>query len=167
MPTYKETGSTKHNKWVGVFYYIWVGNHTRKVWDITKILKQPPAERQWGPVNSFHFWGEPEYGYYHASDPFVIRHDMQMLANAGVDFIFLDATNARTYPETVLSICRVIRKMRSQGIAAPSICYLTNTRSGETINKIYDELYAKNLYPDLWFHWQEKPLILGILMTQN
>jgi hypothetical protein len=161
LPAHEAVGAPRHDKWVGVFYYIWVGNHSRKVWDITEILKQPKAERQWGPQNSFHFWGEPEYGYYHASDPFVIRHDMQMLANAGVDFIFFDVTNARTYPETVLSVCEVISQMRAQGIAAPSLCYLTNTQSGETMNKIYDELYAKGLYEDLWFHWQGKPLILG------
>lgn len=161
LPTYAEVGAPRPDKLVGVFYYIWVGNHTRKVWDITEILKQPKAVRQWGPQNSFHFWGEPEYGYYHASDPFVIRHDMQMLANAGVDFIFLDVTNARTYPETVLSVCKVISQMRTQGIAAPSLCYLTNSKSGETMNKIYDEFYAQGLYQDLWFRWQGKPLILG------
>ena len=37
-----------------------------------------------------HFGFEPEYGYFHASDPWVLRHDMQMLANADVDFLFID-----------------------------------------------------------------------------
>ena len=29
------------------------------------------------------------------------------------------------------------------------------------VKNLYETLYAKNLYPDLWFRWQGKPLILG------
>ena len=47
------------------------------------------------------FWGEPEYGYFRAGDPFVIRHDLQMLSNADIDFIFFDVTNAVTYLDVV------------------------------------------------------------------
>jgi len=161
LPTYEEVGGVRPDKWVGMFYYVWVGNHNRSVHDITKILNQKPGERQWGKMNQFHFWGEPEYGYYHASDPWVIRHDMQMLAHAGIDFIFFDVTNGVSYPETVLAVCEVIAEMRAQGIAAPLISFCTNSRSGLTMNKIYEELYSKGLYSDLWFKWDGKPLMLG------
>ena len=161
LPTHDEVGDERPDKLVGMFYYIWVGNHTRKVHDLTEILQQPPDRREWGGEHQFHFWGEPEYGYYHASDPWVIRRDMQMLVNAGVDFIFFDVTNALTYPETVLAACKVISGMRAQGIAAPLISFCTNSRSGQTMNKVFDELYSKGLYADLWFKWDGKPLILG------
>lgn len=47
------------------------------------------------------------------------------------------------------------------GTPTPDICFLTNTNSGKTINAIYDELYSKELYKDLWFYWNGKPLIMG------
>lgn len=161
LPTYAETGDLRGDRWVGMFYYIWVGNHTRKVFDISKIIQDPKADRKWGPVNQFHFWGEPEYGYYHASDPWVIRHDMSMLANAGVDFIHFDTTNGPLYLNTVEAVCEVIAQMRSEGLHAPSITFTTNANSGRTMNEVYDEFYAKKRYQDLWFRWQGKPLMLG------
>ncbi len=161
LPGYAEVGDIRPDKRVGMFYYVWVGNHTPRVYNISEILKQDPADRSWGGVSEFHFWGEPEVGYYHASDPWVIRRDMQMLAHAGVDFIFFDVTNALTYPDTVRQVCEVIRHMRTEGIAAPDICYLTNSKSGRTMNTVYDELYSRKLYSDLWFHWQGKPLLMG------
>lgn len=161
LVTYEDAGDARPDKLVGMFYYIWVGNHTQKVYNITEILKQPEGEREWGNPQDFHFWDEPEYGYYHASDPWVIRHDMQMLANSGVDFIFFDVTNALIYLDSVLAVCEVIEQMHSEGIAAPEVSFLTNTRSGETMNKVYDEFYSKGLYKDIWFGWEGKPFILG------
>ena len=161
LPTHADVGDVRPDKRVGVFYYLWVGNHTRKVHDITEIIKQPKGRREWGAKEAFHFWGEPEYGYYHASDPWVIRRDMQMLANAGVDFIYFDTTNAVLYPETVLAVCRVIARMRKEGIAAPSICYTTYWNSGKAMNGAYDHIYAENRFPEVWFRWEGKPLIFG------
>lgn len=158
---YAQTTDLRPGKLVGLFYYVWVGNHTQKVQDITEILKAEPGQRPWGQRNSFHFWGEPEYGYHHASDPWVIRRDMQMLANAGIDFIFFDVTNALIYLDTVQQVLKVSAQMREDGIATPAICFLTNSKSGRTMNLIYDEVYAKDLYPGLWFQWQGKPLIMG------
>jgi len=91
--TFDVAGPLKKNKKVGVFYYIWHGYHSKKVYDITKILKEPKGKRKWGPKGKFHFWGEPEQGYYNANDPWVLRRDLQMLTNAKVDFIYLDVTN--------------------------------------------------------------------------
>lgn len=162
LPTYEDVGDLRPDKKVGVFYYIWVGNHTRKVFDISEIIKEPvDSKRKWGQINSFHFWGEPEYGYYHASDPFVIWKDMQMLVNAKVDFIYFDTTNAQTYNTTVLAVAKTISDMRKIGIPAPKLSFLTNSHSGRTMNKIYDFFYSKNLYPDTWYYRDGKPLILG------
>ena len=40
------------------------------------------------------------------------------------------------------------------------IAFLVNARAGETAEKIYHDLYQKNLFPELWFKWQGKPLLL-------
>ncbi|MFC1766045.1 hypothetical protein ACFL6U_28700 [Planctomycetota bacterium] len=158
---YGQVQDVRPGKLVGLFYYVWVGNHTQTVLDITEILKAEPGQRPWGKEHSFHFWGEPEYGYYHASDPWVIRRDMQMLTNAGIDFIFFDVTNALTYSDTVKQVLKTSAQMRQEGIRTPAVCFLTNSRSGRTMNKVYDEIYGPSLHPELWFRWQGKPLIMG------
>ena len=161
LPDYEDVGSRKKDKIVGMFYYLWHGAHGDKVYDISKILLNPPNELNWGPELSYHFWAEPEYGYFRAGDPFVIRHDMQMLANADIDFIFFDVTNAVTYLDVVEVVCEVSLEMRKKGTKTPQICFSTNANSGKIINQIHDEFYAKGKYQDLWFYWDGKPLIMG------
>jgi len=53
-------------------------------------------------------------------------------------------------------------QMRKEGINTPQIIFTTNSFSGKTMNKLYDEFYAFSLFDDLWFKWEGKPLILGI-----
>ena len=167
LPSFDEAGAKRDNKIVGVFYYTWQGYHGNKVYDITKILTQYPADPLsnsnpgWGGPGAFHFWGEPEQGYYRAEDPWVIRRDMQMLSNAHVDFIYIDATNSFTYLETVKTLCEVSLQMRLEGIYTPQIAFTTNSNSGQTINSLYDEFYAQDLFSELWFKWNGKPLMLG------
>ena len=161
LPLVGETGTRREDKLVGVFYYIWMGTHGQQVKDITELLKKPKAERDWGPVGSFHFWGEPEQGYFRSEDPWVLRRDLQMLTNAGVDFLFFDVTNAVLYLDVVEEFCRVSSQMREEGIPTPDFCFTTNARSGSTMNRLFNQFYSKGEYRDLWFFWDGKPLILG------
>lgn len=41
LPDFKRTGPVKNGKWVGLFYYIWIGGHTPTdtIYDITKSLQ--------------------------------------------------------------------------------------------------------------------------------
>ncbi len=163
LPGHEDVGKRREGKAVGIFYFVWIGNHAQQVYDCTQILKADPKNPEWGPENATHFWGEPEYGYFHSSDPWVIRRDMQMLANADIDFIYLDCTNALVYEKTVEVLLEVIAEMRGEGIAAPQVVFTTNARSGETMNRIYDHFYTKKENDSLWFEWEGKPLILGIV----
>jgi hypothetical protein len=86
---------------------------------------------------------------------------LQMLSNAHVDFIFIDATNCFTYLETVTTLCEISMQMRSEGIYTPQIVFTTNSCGGVTMNYLYDQFYSLSLYDELWFHWNGKPLILG------
>jgi len=162
LPNHRDTGPRRAGKHVGVFYFVWVGSHTQKVYDNSKILQKAQSARKWGPFGATHFWGEPEQGYFHASDPWVIRRDMQMLVNADVDFIFLDVTNTLIYAKTVDQLLKVIKQMRKEGIPAPGVVFMTNTRSGRTINRIYDRFYKDPKHRGLWFAWAGRPLIFGI-----
>ncbi len=163
LPDYNQTGPVKNDKWVGLFYYIWHSGHapTDTIYDITQILKKDPINPEYGPKGQFHYWGEPEAGYYHAGDPWVIRRNIAMMAAAGVDFIYFDVTNGFSYLPVVDTYCEISLEMRAKGINAPYISFMSNAKSGKMLNSLFDEFYSKQKYEELWFYWEGKPLIFG------
>jgi len=161
LPTFDQAGAARTGKYVGVFYFIWLGSHGDALYDITRILAADPLNPQFGPPGAFHWWGEPLFGYYRSDDQFVIRKHAQMLSDAAVDVIFLDVTNAFTYDQTYLTVCRVFEQLRRAGQNTPQIAFLANTSSAKVVQRLYDTFYSRNLYPDLWFRWQGKPLLLS------
>ena len=160
LPGYKECGPPRKDRYVGIFYFTW-HQPGPGPYDITKILADNPENPKWGPVNAFHHWGEPEMGYYLSEDPYVIRKHMMMLSEAGVDTLILDVTNAFTYTSTYMKLCEIMTELRKQGMRTPQLLFITHSASGRTVQKLYDEFYSKNLYPDLWFKCEGKPLILA------
>ncbi len=165
-------------KLVGVFYFLWQGQHgSNRIIDNSKLVKEHPeainSEEEWiaaggGNQQEFHFWGEPLLGYYSASDEWVFRKHVQMLTDAAVDFIVIDTTNAFTYSEPAKKLIGVWHEYLLQGFDVPQIAYYTNSCSADTVNRIYDEIYnnaeLKAKYPrldELWFRLDGKPLIIG------
>ena len=112
-------------------------------------------------MGSWNYWGEPFFGYYHPDDPWVIRKHAQMLSDAGVDVIILDATNAITYPNVYHAICQVYTDMRREGLSTPQIAFILHSNTTPTVQKLYDDLYGPNHYPERWFRWLGKPLLLA------
>ncbi|HET6455888.1 MAG TPA: hypothetical protein VFI02_15900, partial [Armatimonadota bacterium] len=162
LPGFKECGPPKKDKFVGIFYFTWLGQHsTTGPWDMTKIVAANPTDPKWGPEQHFHHWGESEVGYYVSTDEWVIRRHCRMLTQAGIDTIILDVTNSFTYTPVYMKICEIFTKMRSEGIQTPQMCFMAHSNEEATVQKLYDEFYAKNLYPELWFKWNGKPLILA------
>ena len=164
---------------VGIFYFLWQGEHgTDGHYDNNKIVKANPSavksELDWiasggGPLYVHHFWGEPLFGYYTSRDTWVMRKHLQMLTDAGIDFIVIDTTNAYTYTERVKQLISVWYEYLLDGVNVPKISFYTNSSSGVTINKLYNEIYTdKELnekYPrlsELWYNWDGKPMIVGI-----
>lgn len=157
-----EAPAARADRFVGIFYFLWHGGHgTAGPYDNSVLIAQNPRTPAFGPPSSFHWWGEPESGYFRAIDPWVIRRNLSMLQDAGVDVLFIDVTNAFTYPGEVRALCDVASAMRAEGNLTPQIAFLTHSRMAETINRLWDEIYFPNLYPDLWFRWQGKPMLLG------
>ena len=150
-------GPPRANKTVAVFYFL--ANHVRNVpvYDNTQLLAANPLDPQYGPINSPHWWSEPWLGYYQSDDPSVIRTHMAMLADAGVDVLIFDNTNGPTYPDVYLNICRVLEQMKSEGVKAPQIAFITGHGAENTL---LTNFYSQNLFPDLWFRWKGKPLML-------
>lgn len=66
----------------------------RKIFDTSKILRQPEAEREWGPIRWNHWVGEPVEGYYCLTEnPDLARKHAFLLSVMGIDFVILDMTN--------------------------------------------------------------------------
>ena len=157
VPTAMKTGPPRPGKTVGIFYFL--ANHVPKapVYDNTQLLAANPLDPQYGPYGSPHWWGQPWLGYYQSDDPSVIRTHMAMLAEAGVDVLIFDNTNGPTYPDVYLPICRVLEQMKSEGVKAPQIAFITGHGSENTL---LTNFYSQNLFPDLWFRWKGRPLML-------
>ena len=96
---------TKKDKLVGIFYFTWFGQNAgmEGIYDNTDILINHPDDlfnkkgTQFSPIDKYHYWGKPLYGYYNSLDEFVMRKHIEQLTYAGVDFLVLDTTNSFTY----------------------------------------------------------------------
>ena len=173
-----EVGETKQDRQVGIFYFLWMGEHgTGGPYDNSAIVEASPdaieSESNWikaggGPVGAHHFWGEPLFGYYLTSDEWVMRKHLQMLTDAGIDFIVFDTTNAVTYDARVKDIIKIWYEYLEMGVDVPKLAFYTNSNSGATMEHIYENIYQSkslnNKYPrlsELWYQWDGKPMIIG------
>jgi hypothetical protein len=168
LPDAVKAGPPRKDRFVGIFYFLWSGqhNHGDKVYNVMEILEkhpdamQTPASPPWGPEGAMHFWGEPLYGYYLNTDPWVLRRHAHLLADAGVDTLIFDTTNRVTYRDVYMKLCEVFAQVRKEGGRTPQIAFMCNTLAGETAQELYNDLYKPGHYPELWFHWQGKPLMV-------
>ena len=174
LPDYESTGPVKKNKFVGLFYWTWHMQQSlnNAPLNVSEYISRKPSaihdynDSIWPKVNSPWFWAEPLFGYYINTDEWVLRKHAEMLADAGVDVIIFDCTNANfTWKESYLKLCEVFTKARADGVATPQIAFMLPfwiTNGGkEILYEIYTDLYKPGLYKDLWFYWKGKPLIMG------
>lgn len=173
MPAYSQVGSVKtdQRRVVGIFYITW---HTQDHYrtfkkpysaDVTKILAADPkarldAKHPLWTDGSYH-WGEPEMGYFLSQDEYVIRKDMSMLADAGVDVLVMDVTNAVRYWDEWEVIFSTMEKMKAEGNKVPKfIFWAFNGPVITVVQDLYDRIYKQKKFKDLWFYWDSKPLLL-------
>lgn len=177
LPLSNETGTPKANRQVGIFYFLWQGDKASKTsehqWDLSEIIPNHPEvlkdikHPNWGSTSfgRYYFWGEPVYGYYSGEDYWVHLRNMQLLTDADIDFLIIDATNTLIYPEQSAALMQAIIDLQEQGKNPPKLVYYTNTQSGKTMQNIYNTFYkegAPHYHPSCWYYMEGKPLILGI-----
>ncbi|MDD4822193.1 MAG: hypothetical protein PHI48_06510 [Bacteroidales bacterium] len=173
MPDYSEVGAVKKDqrRIVGIFYITW---HTQDHYtnfktpysaDVTKVLEKDPKARMdakhplW--TESSYHWGEPEMGYFLSQDEYVIRKDMSMLADAGVDVLVMDVTNAVRYWDEWEVLFTTMQKMKAEGNKVPQFCFWAfNGPVITVVQDLYDRIFKEEKYKDLWFYWDGKPLLL-------
>lgn len=172
--TFDITGGTKSEKQIGMFYFLWLGNPLFSgVYDATKIYEQYGEDVLFhetsdvSPEGQFHFWGEPLYGYYNSGDEYVIRKHIELLTTANVDFLVFDTTNAVTYDTVYKKVMKIIDEYMQAGWNPPKVVFYTHSYSIQTANKLYNEVYKQNYYPDTWYRVDGKPLIVAYTDTEK
>ena len=173
LTTYEQASGVREDKYVGIFYHTWHAGHAwNKLVNVTQLVAQYPEaikdynHSAWGDA-SICFWNEPIYGYYNNGvDRYVLRKQAELLADAGVDVVFFDNTNGtENYIQAILTLCEVWAEARADGVKTPQISCMLNMYGYEDtarqLIELYDVIYAKGLYQDLWFYWEGKPLMLG------
>lgn len=153
--------TTIDNSQFGMFYYVWHGQHGDEVKDITKLLQANPDNPQWGNLYQFHWAGEPALGYYTGGANYVIARHIQWLVDAGIDYIYLDVTNAFTYDDQVRAIMREFDRRDQLGLKWPKLAFMTHTSSANVVQELYNKWYSKPQYDKYWYTWESKPLILA------
>jgi hypothetical protein len=165
MPGIAEVGPVKKDqrRVVGIFYITWHDDGKFKMKspyaaDVSKILAKDPSARldAKNPLwteGSYH-WGEPEAGYFLSKDEYVIRKDMSMLADAGVDVLVMDVTNAVRYWDEWDVVFPVMQKMKAEGNKVPQFCFWAfNGPVITVVQDLYEKIYKAEKYKDLWFMW--------------
>ncbi|MBQ5761465.1 MAG: hypothetical protein IIW02_01460 [Clostridia bacterium] len=174
LPTNKEAGDTKEKKYVGIFYFLFLNtSYAESILDFSRIYQYGGTEAVWEAATrdqGFRFWGEPYFGYYSNKDPWVYAKHAQLLTDAGVDFVFLDVTNATGNMENGFfatgwqTLMKTWSDIRLKGGRTPQVVFhCGDTASGMNLhlNWLWEMVYRDEKYKDLWFYWDGKPLVLG------
>lgn len=174
--TYAEVGAPKDDKTLAMFYWTWHTKETASAGAVntTELLKQYPDAKNdynheaWVGTGRYCFWNEPIYGFYTTEDPWVLRKQAELLANAGVDVVFADNTNGGyTWRESYLVLYPTWEDaMKNGGVDVPKVSYVlpfgNHSGARSQANIIYNDIYKPGLYKDLWFYWDDKPMLMGL-----
>ncbi len=152
---------------VGIFYITWhtPDHHDGQpyTYDVTKRIQAAPMCTRGNPDFPYatYHWGEPEYGYFLSQDRYVIRHDLSMLADAGVDVLIMDVTNAVCYWDEWEVLFQTMQEMKALGNRVPKFCFWAfNGNVIDVVQSLYERFYKTPRYQDCWFYWEGKPLLL-------
>ena len=83
-----------------------------------------------------YWWGETAAGYFLADDPWVARKNLAMLANAGVDVLIFDVTNAPQYATAYATVLDTAEQMRREGSPTPQFMFITYSSTGPVADSL-------------------------------
>ena len=178
LADFEETGGVKAgNHEVGMFYHDW-HLHNSKAYIASEIIaKHPEAKDDYNnsawPTNGPAWWDEPVYGFYDDTDYWHYRKSAELMADAGVDVVFLDYTNGDSiYVKGLDVMMRAYHDAREDGVNVPKISgYLqmgsTLPNRWRMLKAIYFNLCYNEYYKDLWYYWDKKPLMIQNGYAEN
>ena len=174
--TYETVGAPREDKTLAMFYWTWHTKETASAGAVntTELLKKYPEAKNdynheaWVGTGRYCFWNEPIYGFYTTEDPWVLRRQAELLANAGVDVVFTDNTNGGfTWRESYFVLYPTWENaLKNGGVNVPKVSFTlpfgNHSGARSQANIIYHDIYKPGLYQDLWFYWENKPMLMGI-----
>ncbi len=179
VATYEEAGDVKEGeREIGMLYWTW---HTAydiaDAFIIESVIKAHPEAKEdyynkaWSLGNraSVLYWDEPLFGFYGSSDYWVYRRHAEMLANAGVDAIFFDWSNADyIFLESMPHLAEAFRDAKEAGVDIPGIsAYCSNYWDWaiKQAKAYYLNFFVEEDYSDIWYMRDGKPLIFGEIVN--
>lgn len=175
IDTNDTTGEVRKDRFVGMFYWTWHSGHAKqsRALDNTKIIRNYKGSiadalnntKLWGNYGEAHHWSEPLFGHYDTEDEWVLRKHAELLANAGVDYVAMDNTNGReTWMEGALQLLKVWSQAKKDGVRVPQVTFMLPFADGADtkwqLYELYQKIYSLEEYKDMFFYWDDKPLIL-------
>ena len=171
LADFEETGGVKAgNHEVGMFYHDW-HVHDTEAYIASEIIAEYPdakddySHKAW-PTSGPAWWAEPVYGFYDDTDYWHYRKSAELMADAGVDVVFLDYTNGDAiYAKALDVMMRAYHDAREAGVDVPKISgYLqmgsTLQSRWRMLKALYFNLCYNEYYSDLWYYWEDKPLLI-------
>ena len=161
-----QTPNPARNTKFGIFYFGWHCPVDRNpAFDISEAMA---GRQQWGPVPAFHYWDEPQNGYYCIStDDNVLRDHATKLRDAGIDFIFfnmaewtyINSVGGRT-TEMVLQPFERLLRVWSTIPNAPRVVPFFRLSSDSDVAD--EALVILERFPEMRFTYEGKPLALVV-----
>ena len=150
--------TVKKDKKVGIRYFLHFGaEESNPLYSVSEILKKDSSAYEtgskWvsaggGAVGTKHWWGEPLFGYYFSTDAWVADRDVQMLTDAGIDFIAIDTSEDKINEAGLTVLLEALNKYYKQGFNVPKVAFTDTTQVAEAITA-YKENHAD--YNHLWY----------------
>lgn len=146
---------------------------------VIEASKLPEDQREqafnslyWG----YAWWAEPAQGMYCSRDKWATKNNLEMIANAGIDFIFIDHTNFNggSTPDDIMNNIQLILdcalELEAEGKAYPKMCFWNSVRNEpygfdhggyeDTPREIWQVFISDPKYKNLWVYYHGKPLMM-------
>lgn len=146
------------NKKVGIRYFLHFGTgENNQLYDVSNVLgtnaNAASSADAWtsaggGAVGAWHWWSQPLFGYYLSTDEWVIAKDVQMLTDAGMDFIAVDTSADAIYENQLVCLMSALAKYKNQGFVVPKVAFTDTTKVADAISA-FKAKYPE--YSGLWY----------------
>ncbi len=175
-------GAVNPEKQLGIFYWTWKLNSSNVDRGAVPVIqhvmdKYPEAKNDYNhpawTSTGGHYWDVPLYGQYSGEDPWVLRRHAELLANAGVDFIFTDNSNTvTTWQDGYYDVYEEWTKAQNLGVNVPKVTFWLpmwqaapnngiDWWTTEQLESIYMDVYRQGQYQNLWYYYDGKPLMIA------
>ncbi len=169
--TLNRVSGYKEDKHVGLFYFLWHGQHDAdKPRNVTELLQtnyddlfDASPSNTVVPYGSWLHYQEPLYGYYSSVDQWVMRKHIEMFIAAGVDFLVMDFTNGVLYPKPLRNLMDLLLEYKEAGWDVPEITFYINLNAQDLTERLYRMVYTDDEYKQLAFYGNsKKPILISV-----